>query len=281
MNISIIIPVYNEASQLDACLRAIALQTVAPLEVIVVDNNSTDNSVAVAESYSFVRLLHESKQGVVHARTRGFNAARGDILGRIDADTIMPDDWVATLKEIFSNKNVDATSGIAGYYNLAAAGIFNAGDLRMRRYLAKYLKNTMYLWGANMAVRKTAWNLICNEVCYKNGIHEDYDIALHLQKHGGVVTFDERLKVAVSSRRIDVGCLEFLRYTMTSSRTYSQHGIAHDWLWRSVTLSAAITYVPGHIMHRGYDAALHRFTLRKLFSPKTTIPRVDPTTNVA
>src|SRR4051812_42172740 len=105
MNVSIVIPVYNEADQLAACLQAIARQTVRPLEVIVVDNNSTDGTAAIAKRFPFVRLLTEKKQGVVHARNTGFKATRGGIIGRIDADTILPPTWVAQVQTIFTAKS--------------------------------------------------------------------------------------------------------------------------------------------------------------------------------
>jgi glycosyltransferase involved in cell wall biosynthesis len=72
MKISIIIPVYNEAESLNACLDAIANQTIKPYEVIVVDNNSLDDTRLVAKAYDFVTLISETKQGVVHARSTGF-----------------------------------------------------------------------------------------------------------------------------------------------------------------------------------------------------------------
>src|SRR5688572_27451257 len=89
-SVSIVIPAYNEEGQLALCLEAIARQTVKPVEVIVVDNNSTDGTVEVAGRYPFVTVLHEWRQGVVHARDCGFDAAKGDIIGRIDAETVMP-----------------------------------------------------------------------------------------------------------------------------------------------------------------------------------------------
>jgi len=97
--ISIVIPVYNEESQLAACRDAISQQKESPFEVIVVDNNSTDSTVRVALSFPFVTLIREPRQGVMHARTTGFDAARGDIIGRIDADTILPPDWTESVLE--------------------------------------------------------------------------------------------------------------------------------------------------------------------------------------
>src|ERR1035437_9021599 len=93
LTLAIVIPVYNEEFYLKACLNSIAKQTVAPDEVIVVDNNSTDKSVQIAKSYKFVKLLHEKRQHQVFAQATGFNAIKSDIIGRIDADSILPPDW--------------------------------------------------------------------------------------------------------------------------------------------------------------------------------------------
>src|SRR5688572_3020117 len=92
--VSIVIPAYNEENHLRLCLEAVARQTVKPLEVIVVDNNSTDATAAIARSFPFVTLLSEKRQGPQPARDRGYNAAHGEIIGRLDADSIVALDWV-------------------------------------------------------------------------------------------------------------------------------------------------------------------------------------------
>jgi glycosyltransferase involved in cell wall biosynthesis len=95
LRVSLVIPVYNEESHLRGCLDAIAAQTVQPLEVIVVDNNSNDGTAAIAAAYPFVTLITIARQGVVYARDAGFDAAKGEIIGRIDADTHIAPDWLA------------------------------------------------------------------------------------------------------------------------------------------------------------------------------------------
>lgn len=281
MNVSIVIPVYNEATELGVCLRAIARQTTRPHEVIVVDNNSTDGTAAVAKSFDFVTVLREPRQGVVHARSRGFDAARGDIIARIDADSLLPADWLESVQAVFKDETVDAVSGVALYYNVALAPLFNAIDLFFRRRLSWQLKNRVYLWGANMAMRKRAWNEVKPSLCQTGGMHEDYDIAIHLQERGGKVTFDERLRASVSSRRIDVGYGDFVRYAMVCPQTYAQHNIKERWHMYSVVMICAIGYWPARILHRGYDPDLNRFSWSRLFAEKTVVPRVDPTTNIA
>jgi glycosyltransferase involved in cell wall biosynthesis len=281
MKISIVIPVYNEVTQLGACLDAIARQRLMPHEVIVVDNNSTDETAKLAAAYDFVSVLHEPKQGVTHARRRGFDTVTGDIIARIDGDTLLPADWTEQLQKVMGDKSIDAVSGVAEYYNVAAAGIFNAIDLFFRRRLSRQLGDRVYLWGANMAMRRSAWQRVRANLCDRGGLHEDYDIAIHLQELGGKVTFDERLQAQVSSRRIDVSYSEFMRYVWVSPQTYARHGIRARWHMYSLVLVCAVGYLPARLLHRGYDPASGRFSLPLVFEPQTAIPRVDPTANVA
>lgn len=281
MNISIVIPVYNEAEHLEACLDAIARQTIEPLEVIIVDNNSTDNTAAIARSYDFVTLLSEPNQGVVHARSRGFDAARGDIIARLDADTLLPADWLANARTVFTDPSVDAVSGVALYYNVAAASLFNALDLFFRRRLSWQLKDRVYLWGANMAMRKSAWQKVRPLLCQQGNQHEDYDIAIHLQELGGKVSFDERLRASVSSRRIDTNFFDFMRYVWVSPDTYAQHDIKERRHMYPLVMVCAIGYLPARLLHRGYDPGKERFSWARLLSGRQVASRVDPTANVA
>jgi glycosyltransferase involved in cell wall biosynthesis len=281
MKISIVIPVYNEVTQLGACLDAIAQQRLKPHEVIVVDNNSTDETAELAATYDFVSLLREPKQGVAHARRLGFDAATGDIIARIDGDTLLPVDWTQQLQHIMTDTTIDAVSGVAQYYNVAAAGVFNAIDLFFRRRLSRQLGNRVYLWGANMALRRNAWQTVRSRLCDKGGLHEDYDIAIHLQELGRKVAFDERLQAQVSSRRIDVSYIEFMRYVWVSPQTYARHGIRARWHMYSLVLVCAVGYLPARLLHRGYDRSSGRFSLSLAFTPQTIVPRIDPTANVA
>ena len=281
MKVSIVIPVYNEADALEACLRSIAEQTVAPHETIVVDNNSTDDTAAIALRFAFVRLINEPKQGVIHARSTGFDAASGDVIARIDGDTILPDDWLATVQTVMADQSIDAVSGVALYYNVAASELFNAIDLFFRRRLSWQLKDRVYLWGANMAIRRSAWQQVKPHLCSGGGLHEDYDIAIHLQEQGGSVRFDERLKAHVSSRRIDVGYLSFLSYVWVSPKTYALHGIRSRWHMYSIVAVCTLGYLPARALHKGYDPNTQKFSLSRVFEPQSAIPRVDPTAHVA
>jgi hypothetical protein len=132
-----------------------------------------------------------------------------------------------------------------------------------------------------MAMRRTAWQRVKPALCERGGMHEDYDIAIHLQELGNKVVFDERLKAQVSSRRIDISYLDFMRYVWVSPQTYAQHGIRQRWHMYSVVAVCAIGYLPARLLHRGYDPQIDRFSWSRLFVPSVVTPRVDPTTHVA
>lgn len=279
MNVSIVIPVYNEADHLAACLEAISLQSVLPQEVIVVDNNSTDGSASVAASFPFVKVLTEKKQGVVHARNRGFKAAKGEIIGRIDADTLLPSDWVAKINDIFKDESISAVSGSAHYYDFALAGLADRIDFKLRGHLSQKLGKDNFLWGANMAVRRSDWRKVQNELCSSPKMHEDFDLGIHLESIGLNVAYDESLLAGVSSRRVDTSFRSFVSYSLVNPRTYAMHNLKSGRHMYPVLIVCWAAYLPARIIYRSYNQATNSFSLSQLFA--TTSSRVDPTANIA
>ena len=87
--VSVIMPVYNDASFLREAVDSALEQTHPPLEVIVVDDGSTDNSASIAESYgSPVRVIRQENQGAARARNRAIEVAQGDWLAFLDSDDL-------------------------------------------------------------------------------------------------------------------------------------------------------------------------------------------------
>ncbi|MGC9399907.1 MAG: glycosyltransferase [Anaerolineae bacterium] len=109
---SVVIPVYNGAETLPACLKALQRQTVPPetYEVIVVDDGSTDGSADVARKFD-VRLISQSNAGPAAARNRGAEEARGEILLFTDADCIPCSDWIEQMTMPFTHAEVTGAKG--------------------------------------------------------------------------------------------------------------------------------------------------------------------------
>ncbi len=280
MKISIVIPVYNEEEGLAACLQAIAAQTVAPYEVIVVDNNSTDNSVAVANLFPFVQVLSEPRQGVVHARTTGFNAARGDIIGRIDADSLVAPNWVESLQQLFNNQpELAAVTGRVRYYNLALSRLLDAVDFRIRKRLARLLGREVAMQGANLAVRRSAWRAVRSHLCHQADMHEDYDLAIHLAELNYRVAFNENLEAAIGFRQAEASWRAFCVYAWLSPKTYALHQLKSRRHMYPVVALVIVCYPILKVLHKGFDAETSSFSWRQLFA-EAAPARVNPATFV-
>lgn len=89
-SVSVVIPVFNKSETLERAVKSVLSQTRTVEEIIIVDNNSSDNSLEVArdlaQTYENVSLHNESKQGVAHARNHGMNLADGKYICCLDAD---------------------------------------------------------------------------------------------------------------------------------------------------------------------------------------------------
>lgn len=97
--VSVVIPVYNMAEFLPETLTSVVQSSYTPLEIIVVDDGSTDDSAHVAKifaaKHSHIRLLKQDNQGVCYARNRGIAAAHGKYILPVDADNILMPHFIA------------------------------------------------------------------------------------------------------------------------------------------------------------------------------------------
>ena len=86
--VSVIIPVYNGEKYLRESIDSIFSQTYTPIEVIVVDDGSTDQSKAIARSFPQIRYLFQNNSGHASARNRGIRAANADYISFLDSDDL-------------------------------------------------------------------------------------------------------------------------------------------------------------------------------------------------
>lgn len=109
--ISVIIPVYNVEQYLDRCMKSVLNQTYKELEIILVDDGSTDRSGIICDEYaskdSRVRVIHKRNEGLSAARNEGLNIARGKYIGFVDSDDWIAADMYFTLYKLIKNGNYD------------------------------------------------------------------------------------------------------------------------------------------------------------------------------
>jgi glycosyltransferase involved in cell wall biosynthesis len=223
--ISIVIPVFNEENYIKDCLDLIAAQTVLPGEVVIVDNNCTDKTIELAKQYPFVRVVKEPRQGVLFARNTGFDAARGEIIGRIDTDTHLSPDWVENAVEAFEDKEVAAITGPVWYYDMPWHNFGFWLDRKIRGSVARNSEVFPFLFGTNMAIRKSAWLAVRDDTCDEREMYEDIDLAIHIYQHKLHIYYLEYLTGGMAARRFDDTFMNFYRYIKLYEVTYDMHGM--------------------------------------------------------
>jgi glycosyltransferase involved in cell wall biosynthesis len=200
--VSVVIPALNDSAMLGSCLRALATQTRAPDEIVVVDNGSTDDTAEVARSGG-ARVVVEPIRGIFPATAAGFDAASGDILARLDADSVPPNDWVErVVAEFESTPELSFLSGPGDFYGASRAVHWLAETLYIGGYVwfVGLLLGHPPLFGSNLALRADAWQRVRGQVHRdRREIHDDLDLAIHIEPDM-MVRFDRSLRVGVSAR---------------------------------------------------------------------------------
>lgn len=211
MKLSVVIPAYNEEARIGGCLNSILAEMNGKhydMEIIVVNNASTDKTREIIASFPNVKLVDEPNKGLVAARRAGYLASRGELIANIDADTRMTPGWLdKVFKEFSKNKKLVALSGPFIYYDLsknarmAVRTFYYAGFFiyLINRYI---LGVGSMLQGGNFVVKRTAIEAIGGFNSDFDFWGEDADLARRLVKVGGVkFTFD--LPIYASGRRLE------------------------------------------------------------------------------
>ncbi len=111
--VTVIIPTHNEEKDIKACIDSILKQTYNKIEIIVVDDGSSDRTKEIVKKYRRVRLLEQEHKGPGEARNLGARKAKGKILVLIDADMILFEDYVEKLtRPVIENKALGTIESI-------------------------------------------------------------------------------------------------------------------------------------------------------------------------
>lgn len=110
--VSVIIPVYNAEQYVAQAIESVLVQNYRPLEIIAVDDGSTDESATVVKNFSSVQYYFQSNGGISAARNRGIEQARGEFFAFLDADDLWVEDKLALQMSAFNNDpNLDIVFG--------------------------------------------------------------------------------------------------------------------------------------------------------------------------
>ncbi|MES2930724.1 MAG: glycosyltransferase [Patescibacteria group bacterium] len=202
LSISLVVCAYNEEKYIGACLASIVACRGEFLEIIVVDNASTDNTRTVAESFPGVRVVSEREKGLTKARQRGLHEARGGIVAYIDADTEITEKWVRKIIAAYArDERIVCASGIYVYKDVPLVIHLCVWIYWHFFSYLTYLCTGYLVVGGNFAARKEALHAIGGFDTTIEFYGEDTDIARRLHKFGKV-KFLPGAVVHTSARRI-------------------------------------------------------------------------------
>ncbi|AMB38805.1 glycosyltransferase family 2 protein [Paenarthrobacter ureafaciens] len=233
--VSIVIPAYNEESVIRQCLIAAIYQSVPAKEIIVVDNLSKDRTAKIVRRMQqeypespIILLKQADVQGLIPTRNYGLNSATGDIIGRIDADSVLEPDWVEQVQKAFADPTVQAATGPVVYYDMPMRRFGLKADDKMRQLMLRLAKHQYhFLFGSNMALRRSAWETIRDEACLdeKDEMHEDIDLSLHLAEHDLRIQYWPQMVSGMSARRLEDSPRDYRYYVTRFDRTYKAHNV--------------------------------------------------------
>lgn len=223
--ISVVIPAYNEEMTIARCLRSLVEQSLPrdQFEIILVDNNCTDHTVRIAETFGPIRVLTETTPGVGAARATGWQAARGDIIVSTDADVQLPRHWLKKIASYLEgHPDVVAISSGYLFYDRDffvnwIVRIFEHSLVALSWFLAG---GVMAMTANNMAVRRDVYQKTTG---LDRGLQfgEDLNLAKKLHQFGSIRwLFNNRVKT--SARRyqdLDLSVVPyFLNFLSMSAR---------------------------------------------------------------
>lgn len=198
IKISVIIPVFNGAKTIEECVLSVVNQDYNNYEIIIVDNNSTDNTKSLINSlagrFSNISYIFESRQGRGAARNAGVMAASGEIIAMTDSDCIVPNNWLSLLiKPIIENKS----EVVSGFERDATSNYWSSCRQHDDwRFIQTKIKDgfTTHLDTKNFAIRAD----ILKRLKFNSELIacEDWDLLIRLRLEGFKVYFLPNLLVA-------------------------------------------------------------------------------------
>lgn len=235
--VSVIVPSYNEGLTLTNCINSLVAQTYRHVEIVIVNDGSTDNTLQVANRlarrYRNVQVVDKPQQGKASTLNAGIAAAYGSIVVCIDADSMFLPDTVTQLVLSFQDPEVAAVGGnvkVAGRRGLLARqqALEYITGLTLQRRAFSYLGCMQVISGAIGAFRKDALLAVG---CYATDtVVEDMDMTIELSNHGYKIIYNP---LAVAYTEAPGNLRDFLkqryRWTYGSFQVLSKH---RQQLWR-------------------------------------------------
>lgn len=148
--VSVIIPIYNAGDFFGKCIESVIFQTYDNLEIILVNDGSTDGSDKICREFAQkdnrIKFINEVNQGVVRARKAGAAAATGDFIAWVDADDWIERDYIEKLVQLQQESKADIVA-VGHYHDIGKDSVLNKNGLKNGIYTKDQVVKKMLYTG--------------------------------------------------------------------------------------------------------------------------------------
>jgi GT2 family glycosyltransferase len=206
-DVSLIIPVYNDGGRLALCLAAVARQTYPPaaVQIIVVDNASTEDIPAVTGRFPGVICAREEVRGPAAARNKGIALARGRVIAFTDADCIPAPDWLECgVARLDAEKGCGILGGrvdlaFADAARPAFAEIYDSVTYLQQK---RHVERSSFAATANLFTYKAVFDAAGPfDVRFPSASGEDFEWGLRVRDHGYRLVYGDEVRVTHPATR--------------------------------------------------------------------------------
>lgn len=208
--ISIIIPIYNVKDCLKVCLDSVIHQTYANLEIILIDDGSTDGSGKIADEYAArdvrISVVHQKNQGLSASRNKGIRKAKGDYLSFIDADDFVSERFIEELYYLI--KKYDAQISACSYVHGKNCKLTTY--TKNKKEICLTADECLAQWHSKLKNMETVvWNKLYHKEIFLDDairfpvgkIHEDIEITHLLVEKSSKIVFSTEVLYAYQIRK--------------------------------------------------------------------------------
>lgn len=253
--ISVIVPVYNVEKYLCECIDSICAQTYQSMEIILVDDGSTDSCPGLCDSYALrdnrIKVLHQANQGLSAARNKGYEVSEGKYIAFVDSDDIIADTYIESLYRLIIKNN--AQIAVCDYTRTRNELKTEAGP----DYTLTSGKMLREWHGKRKSIETVVWNKL-----YKREILESLSPEIFPKGKTHEDIYTSHLFVN-NAQTIAITTQKLYYYRMRDesiSRTYTRQAAKEDLAAQRTRLrffrekklyGAYARLLRGHLLHRG------------------------------
>ena len=243
--VSVIVPVYNVSSFLRAAIESVVRQTYTNLEILIIDDGSTDGSEKICDEYTQdqrVRVIHQRNQGLSGARNTGLDLMTGEVVAFLDSDDYFYPEMIAKTVEVMTERQADIvicdfewngrTCNLVRktYSSIEAQKVLISGKMELAVWNKIYRKeiwdDIRFPQGHNYEGTRTTYKLL-----HKAAIIEVISDCLifHRTRSGSIVQTPSKNNI----RDFILACEEFEGYVLDNTpELFTEQEIARFTEWR-------------------------------------------------